>query len=199
MKTVTRIDSLNEQERTEAQKEQQRLFQESAGIIKQDGRYMKELKLMVSAEDIKYLRKYRNELYNNGRFHVKGMDVVYEMLNKRTELDELVISDSTTLSPLHIRVDTELYETLNKESKKLKVTLNDYIRGILYGLGMVAGKRMSAKITEGMEALQRNRHTLIPIHITAETREKFFAKHGRMNDEQLAVLVNKQVVEYLNK
>ncbi|WP_172373536.1 hypothetical protein [Sporosarcina jiandibaonis] len=198
MKAVKRIDQVNEKNRTNAMQQHQELLQEGVGMVKVNGSHKREMKVKLSADDLRGISQYKSRAANTGNYNIKTSEAIHEMIQRRGQLEELVISESGILSPNIIRVDLAVYEELKGEANRYGVTLNDYMRAIFYGLGQAAKGEKSNQIKKQLDATQANRFVHVPLYLSRETREKLYKKHGQMTDDKLKVLVNELALKHLD-
>lgn len=147
------------------------------------------------------LNKLRNH-FETGSIPVKQVTLqqtLITVLEGRSTLKELTITDNsgTRAGKRIMQIPRGLYNELEKESSKHSVTIDDYIRGIIYttGQSLNAMERESAR--EAVKSYHNSLNIVPVVPITPKMKAVLRSKHGDMNDEQLKSFVEKKLIDYV--
>lgn len=118
---------------------------------------------------------------------------IYHLLKDRKNIKALNITQQESSSNRYIDFNygEDLYIELVEEAQKLKIDINDYIRGIVYSRTMEIIEEKRLKEKEIAEWREENRVINFYFSIQKDLRKKLEKKFGMRTDDEYVDLVYK--------
>ncbi|GEQ23289.1 hypothetical protein CBU02nite_37950 [Clostridium butyricum] len=147
----------------------------------------------LSKRDYEIFNRYE-DLHNAKYGHTFiPFDHIHSLLHDRKNVKSLSITPEEASSNKYIKFTygEDLYNKLKQEANKLKIDIDDYIRGIVYSrtMELLDEKRLRDKEIE--EWQEDNRTIFFNINIERDLRKKLEAKYGDRADDEYEDLIYK--------
>lgn len=137
---------------------------------------------------------------HNKYMHYSNADVMTELLKQHNEVDELYLSDTSgVITKTEVNLSKSLHKELSKAASKAGVELRDYVRGIIYSRSKQLREEKHNQYLSQQEQKNNNRIVRVNLFLDKETRESIYKTHGKMNDEELSKLVQRESLKHLSK
>lgn len=132
--------------------------------------------------------------------HHSNTEIMRELLSQHNEVDELYLSDTSgAITKMDVQLEEPLHEELSKAAGKAGVPLRDYVRGIIYSRSKQLREEKHNRYLADQQRQRDNRVVRVNLFLDKEVRESIYKKHGKMNDTELAKVVQREALEHLSK
>lgn len=126
-------------------------------------------------------------------------EVVMKCIEGREQLEEITLTEGPLGNQAVYKIPKELYEQLEKEASKLQVSIDDYVRAIIYTTGEQGAKKWADSITQSIKNKKDNRVIMVSVPINKELREQMYRKFGKQSDEELTKFLKPKILDFLNE
>ncbi len=152
--------------------------------------------ILFTEDDVDKFRSIQSHLSDYGW----GTSLI-SALKKRKELNEITIShqNGKDIREGTAYIEPSLLKDLMDEADEHGISLQDYIRGIIYSLGCKWIEESHKKRLAEEKFIHNNRVISVGILISKDIRENLYKKYGNLSDNALIKKVREDVLSYLSK
>lgn len=145
------------------------------------------LSISLSIEDANALQYLATRWHMYGT-HCPHAEAARKAISKRHDIEKLTLTKTTdrTNNYFVIRLEKDERMQLTKEAAELRLSINDYVRGILFSLNQKLKKEDAAEYDRQIKIRQDNRKIPVQLILNKELREKLFTRFEKeLKDEEL--------------